>query len=335
MKRHVKSYSRKEKIRPETRSSEDYSAFKCSAWCFNPVDIPRSLDLFVVEPALLVEEQPPSKHALRYPIVVGSSQPSSSETVHPDNNGNDNTGHRRLLGGHEFPPPVNEARHLSSAGQSAPTAFPRGSGGTAAPGQCGVVAVNEALPEEIGNVGSAVSGVGDEIVAAVEAASPSPIETTPESLGIDGMGSAVSGVGDEIVAAVEAASPSPMEPTAELLGIDDSSVRIPATVPEASSPSPNPAEGHAQSSIGGPPAQEDVLAAGADEVFPLVDSPTLVAFEVPPTTGAIEEPEPGCMAGASPCRHAPPCLQPTSPLAWLPASTARTSGRPQRRAPFD
>jgi hypothetical protein len=131
-----------------------------------------------------------------------------------------------------------------------------------------VVAVNEALPEEIGNVGSAVSGVGDEIVAAVEAASPSPIETTPESLGIDGMGSAVSGVGDEIVAAVEAASPSPMEPTAELLGIDDSSVCIPATVPEASSPSPNPAEGHAQSSIGGPSAQEDVLAAGADEVFP-------------------------------------------------------------------
>jgi hypothetical protein len=208
---------------------------------------------------------------------------------------------------------MNEKGTSSSAGQSAPIAFLRGSEGLAASSQCGVVTVNEALPEETLNVGSAVSGIGDEIVAAVEATSASPIEMTPESLGIDGMGSAVSDVGDEIVAAVEAASPSPMERTVELRGIDDSSVRIPATMPEASSPSPNPAEGHAQSSTGGPPTQEDVLAAGADDVCPLVDSPTLVA---------IEEPEPGCMAGASPCRHAPPCLQPASPLVWLPAEDA-------------
>jgi hypothetical protein len=46
------------------------------------VDIPRSRDLFVVEPVLLVEEQPPSKRALRYPIVlsvVGSLSPAQAK----------------------------------------------------------------------------------------------------------------------------------------------------------------------------------------------------------------------------------------------------------------
>lgn len=39
-----------ERIRPETRFREDYTAFKCSAWCFKPADLPPSCDLYVVEP---------------------------------------------------------------------------------------------------------------------------------------------------------------------------------------------------------------------------------------------------------------------------------------------
>lgn len=324
-----------ERIRPETRNREDYSAFKCSAWCFKPDDIPRSRDLYVVEPALLVEEQPPSKRALVYPITfsVMISQPRSSTTVHPDGDDSDNTGHRRLRR-HEASHPVNEqGASSSSASQNAPATLLRDRVGTSASGLRDEDAAAEAcaslhcavLPEETGCAGSAVSGVGDDIVAA-KVASPSPIETTTASglrdevaaveacdspplailsAELGGVGSAVSSVGDEFIAAEVA---STIETTAELLGIDGPSIRIPVSIPEA-----NP-EQHAPLIMGGPPIHEVEVAARVEVDFPSVDSPTLVSFEVPPTPV-----EPGCMTDSSPCRHATPRLQPTSPLAWFPA----------------
>lgn len=65
-----------------------------------------------------------------------------------------------------------------------------------------MITINEALPDEMRIVESAVSGVSDEIIVAVEETSPSSIETTPVLLGIDGMGTTFFGMDDKIVATV-------------------------------------------------------------------------------------------------------------------------------------
>ncbi|CAD6337489.1 unnamed protein product [Miscanthus lutarioriparius] len=57
-----------EKIHPATRLREDYSVFRCSAWCFRPEWIPSARELHVVEPSSTVAEIPPVKRTLVYPI---------------------------------------------------------------------------------------------------------------------------------------------------------------------------------------------------------------------------------------------------------------------------
>lgn len=81
-------------IHSDTRRRLDYSAFKFTAWCFNPGEIPASRDLVIVEPPNLPVESPPVKRALVYPITIkatpvppdpssGSSGEDSDDSLSP------------------------------------------------------------------------------------------------------------------------------------------------------------------------------------------------------------------------------------------------------------
>lgn len=60
-----------ERIHHSTLIREDYSVFKCSAWCFNAKEVPPSRDLVIVEPLVIaVAEALPVKHALVYLIDI-------------------------------------------------------------------------------------------------------------------------------------------------------------------------------------------------------------------------------------------------------------------------
>jgi hypothetical protein len=52
------SYTR---IRWRTVARRDYSVFRLSVWCTRPDLIPPAMDLVIVEPPIMVEEEPPVK----------------------------------------------------------------------------------------------------------------------------------------------------------------------------------------------------------------------------------------------------------------------------------
>jgi hypothetical protein len=58
-------------LHPDTVNRRDYSVFRCTAWSSRPDLIPADMDLaIVVEPPVPVEEDPPVKRALEYPIQI-------------------------------------------------------------------------------------------------------------------------------------------------------------------------------------------------------------------------------------------------------------------------
>ena len=60
-------------LHPDTVDQRDYSSFRLKAWCSQPELIPMELELVIVEPPLLHEEDPPRKRALKYDIKIASS----------------------------------------------------------------------------------------------------------------------------------------------------------------------------------------------------------------------------------------------------------------------
>ncbi|TVU25176.1 hypothetical protein EJB05_27661, partial [Eragrostis curvula] len=86
-----------EKIDVATRNREDYSVFRCSAWCFQPDRIPPARDLHVVEPPSTVAELPPVKRTLVYPIsfTVANKEQQGPESNDPPSPGDDSSGDGR------------------------------------------------------------------------------------------------------------------------------------------------------------------------------------------------------------------------------------------------
>lgn len=130
-----------EKIHPATRLGEDYSVFRCSAWCFRPEWIPSARELHVVEPLSTVAEIPPVKRTLVYPIslAVGS-------TPHPGLDNNDS------------PPPGDADSSSGGLRQRRRVAS------SAPEGQHGAVLGAPASGSSHGPVGAAASGAQHEAV---------------------------------------------------------------------------------------------------------------------------------------------------------------------------
>jgi hypothetical protein len=59
-------------VHSDTLELTDLSTFRCSVWCADPSKIPRSKELWVAEPSVVVED-PPVKRLLAYPIDVQAS----------------------------------------------------------------------------------------------------------------------------------------------------------------------------------------------------------------------------------------------------------------------
>lgn len=57
-------------LHPDTINRRDYSSFKLIARCFRPELIPASIDLVIVEPPVLVVEDPLVKRGLEYPVEI-------------------------------------------------------------------------------------------------------------------------------------------------------------------------------------------------------------------------------------------------------------------------
>lgn len=55
---------------PDTGQQRDYSVFRLLAWCSEPEHIPAAIDLVIVEPPTMFEENPPVKRGLEYPIEI-------------------------------------------------------------------------------------------------------------------------------------------------------------------------------------------------------------------------------------------------------------------------
>ncbi|OQU83340.1 hypothetical protein SORBI_3005G110412 [Sorghum bicolor] len=103
-------------LHPDTVNRRDYS-FRLKAWCSQPELIPADMELVIVEPPLLSEEDPPRKRALKYDIKIASSlalSPGVDEAPPPPPPGND-SGHGRRRRRRRAPVPA-ESVALDPAG---------------------------------------------------------------------------------------------------------------------------------------------------------------------------------------------------------------------------
>lgn len=73
------------KLHQDTLQRKDYSSFKLMAWCLRPELVPTAMDLVIVEPLVLVEEDPPVKRGLEYPIdiIVSTNRDTHDEDLPP------------------------------------------------------------------------------------------------------------------------------------------------------------------------------------------------------------------------------------------------------------
>lgn len=105
----VSPYGWPQVLHSSTRNRDDCSAFRVTAWCFNPSDVPRGRNLHVVEPPVRDILSPHGKPTLVYPvsIVVSTAllpEPSGESGGDSGSSGDGDDGgrrHRRRLGTQE------------------------------------------------------------------------------------------------------------------------------------------------------------------------------------------------------------------------------------------
>ncbi|CAO2148695.1 unnamed protein product [Urochloa humidicola] len=70
-------------LQPATRNREDYSAFRLSAWCFNPREVPSVRALHIVEPPIGEIVAPPGKPSLKYTVAIRITEITSPGATNP------------------------------------------------------------------------------------------------------------------------------------------------------------------------------------------------------------------------------------------------------------
>jgi hypothetical protein len=70
-------------VHPDTQELRDLAVFRCSAWVLDLASIPPVRDLWIVEPPVVSDEDPPGKKTLIYPIEVRYSAVACSQGISP------------------------------------------------------------------------------------------------------------------------------------------------------------------------------------------------------------------------------------------------------------
>lgn len=84
-------------LHPNTTELCDRISFRVRAWCFQPCLIPNSMELLIAEPTVILEEDPPIKRVMAYPIDISmrpALQPLMNDSPPPPVE--DDQGHQTL-----------------------------------------------------------------------------------------------------------------------------------------------------------------------------------------------------------------------------------------------
>lgn len=160
-------------VHESTHTPEDYSSFMVKAWCFSPELLPPQCNLVIVEPLSRVEEVPPMKRALVYPILLavhldaglgeGPLPPPAGAPSAPGG------GRSSPRGGHDSDNSRSRMRRRMSA--SSPSRGPS----TLAEGVLGLTASGEALLVAVVDASDPTSSGEVLVVATDDASNPIPV----------------------------------------------------------------------------------------------------------------------------------------------------------------